>query len=349
MRGSFLKGAVVGFVCAVLGGATVALAGSGVGGVFNLGESNSVDAKTALSGSYGETQLEVTNTGGANGVQGVSNGGGAAGVYGENKGGGYGVAGTSLNPDGVGVSGYGQAFGVSGRSDAQGGYGVYGNATVSGGVGVNGTALGGGDAHAVGALSNGSGGAMIANNIGTGPALELHSSGAPITVDSSVKVDNLNADKVDGLDSTQLVIGEPGRGGGRLIAGRRTGAVPGSNLLIIPGMGRLSVNKCDGTVAQVKFDTAGTGPVDVMYAGLASNTTLTIAAPGDVNEHIVNSAFFPALFPSNSAVYGPTLLGGYTINIGRNTLQSTQMATIWLSWNANGCRFQAQAIVSPQL
>jgi hypothetical protein len=343
MNRSFLKGAAVGVVCALLGGATVALAGSGVGGVFNLGVSNSVDAKTALTGSYGETQLEVTNTGGANGVQGVSNGGGAAGVYGENDGGGYGVAGTSLNPDGVGVSGYGQAFGVSGRSDAQGGFGVYGNGTASGGVGVNGTALGGGDAHGVGALSNGTGGAMIANNIGGGPALELHSSGAPITVDSSVKVNNLNADKVDGLDSTQLVIGDPGRGGGRLIAGRRTAAVPGSLLLFIPGMGRLVVHKCDGTVGQVEFNTAGTGPVDIMYEGLASNS-LGSYAPGDNFESITNSD----LFPTNSGNFGATLLGAYTINIARNTLQSTQIATIWLSWYAPGCRFQAQALVSPQ-
>src|SRR5262245_4305037 len=62
MRGSFLRGAVVGFVCAVLGGATVALAGSGVGGVFNLGVSNSVDAKTTLTGASAGIQLEVTNT-----------------------------------------------------------------------------------------------------------------------------------------------------------------------------------------------------------------------------------------------------------------------------------------------
>ena len=53
------------------------------------------------------------------------------------------------------------------------------------------------------------------------------------------RCNNLNADKVDGLDSTQLVIGDPARGGGRLIAGRRTAAVPGSTLLFIPGMGRL--------------------------------------------------------------------------------------------------------------
>lgn len=343
MNRSFLKGAAVGVVCALLGGATVALAGSGVGAVFNLGVSNSVDAKTALTGAYGETQLEVTNTGGANGVQGVSNGGGAAGVYGENKGGGYGVAGTSLNPDGVGVSGYGQAIGVSGRSDAQSGFGVYGNATVSGGVGVNGTALGGGDAHGVTAFSNGTGGAMVATNTGSGPALDLHSSGAPITVNSSVKVNNLNADKVDGLDSTQLVIGEPGRGGGRLIAMRRTAAVPGVVLIIIPGMGRLFVHKCDGTVGQVRFITAGTGPVDIMYSGLASNS-LGAYAPGDNYAVITNDW----LFPSSSANFGATLLGAYTINIARNTLNSTQIATIWVSWNATGCRFQAQALVSPQ-
>jgi len=65
MRGSFLKGAVVGLVCALIGGATVALAGSGVGGVFNLGQTNSVDAKTTLTGASPGIQLQVTNTNGA--------------------------------------------------------------------------------------------------------------------------------------------------------------------------------------------------------------------------------------------------------------------------------------------
>src|SRR5436190_882941 len=62
MRGSFLKGAVVGLVCALVGGATVALAGGGVGGVFNLGQSNSVDARTTLTGASAGIQLQVTNT-----------------------------------------------------------------------------------------------------------------------------------------------------------------------------------------------------------------------------------------------------------------------------------------------
>jgi hypothetical protein len=116
------------------------------------------------------------------------------------------------------------------------------------------------------------------------------------------------------------VIGEPGRGGGRLIAMRRTAAVPGVVLMIIPGMGRLFVNKCDGTVGQVRFITAGTGPVDIMYSGLASNS-LGAYAPGDNYAVITNDW----LFPSSSANFGATLLGAYTINIARNTLNSTQI------------------------
>jgi hypothetical protein len=90
MRGAFLKGAVVGLVCAVLGGATVALAGSGIGGVFNLGQSNSVDAKTALTGASPSAQLQVTNTSAAGGTSGlaVNSGSGATtGVF-TNTGGG---------------------------------------------------------------------------------------------------------------------------------------------------------------------------------------------------------------------------------------------------------------------
>jgi hypothetical protein len=53
MRGSFLEGAVVGLFCAVLGGAAVAFAGSGVGGVFNLGQTNTVNAQSQLNGNTG--------------------------------------------------------------------------------------------------------------------------------------------------------------------------------------------------------------------------------------------------------------------------------------------------------
>jgi hypothetical protein len=72
MSGSFLKGTVVGLACALIGGATVALAGSGVGGVFNLGVTNSVDAQSSLKGSTTAPLLALTNTNtgaGATGLQ----------------------------------------------------------------------------------------------------------------------------------------------------------------------------------------------------------------------------------------------------------------------------------------
>src|SRR4051794_21221763 len=100
MGSSFLKGAVTGCVCVVLGGATVALAGSGIGGVFNLGVSNSVDAKTRLTGASPTAQLQVNNTNAVAGASGLvvssasstptgsftNTAGGAAGAFAVNPG-----------------------------------------------------------------------------------------------------------------------------------------------------------------------------------------------------------------------------------------------------------------------
>src|SRR3954452_23355403 len=100
MGSSFLKGALTGCVCVVLGGATVALAGSGVGGVFNLGVSNSVDAKTRLAGASPTAQLQVNNTNAVAGASGLvvssasstptgsftNTAGGAAGAFAVNPG-----------------------------------------------------------------------------------------------------------------------------------------------------------------------------------------------------------------------------------------------------------------------
>jgi len=63
VKATFLKGVVLG---SVVSGVTlissVALAGTGVGGVFNLGQTNSVNASTVLTGSTNGKQLQVTNT-----------------------------------------------------------------------------------------------------------------------------------------------------------------------------------------------------------------------------------------------------------------------------------------------
>lgn len=66
MKGSgFIRGAAVGgFAAALVMVASTALAGTGVGGVFNLGVSNGVDQKTTLTGKTpaGSTQLQVNDT-----------------------------------------------------------------------------------------------------------------------------------------------------------------------------------------------------------------------------------------------------------------------------------------------
>jgi hypothetical protein len=114
MKGSFLKGAVVGFVCAVLGGATVALAGSGVGGVFNLGQANTVNAKTSLSGSTATPQLQVTNSNtnaGATGLS-VASASSSPTFYAANSSTGMGVSGNSTG--GIGVFAGSAAAGMSG-------------------------------------------------------------------------------------------------------------------------------------------------------------------------------------------------------------------------------------------
>jgi len=59
---TLLKGVVLGVVvCAITLGSTAALAGSGIGGVFNLGTTNTTNASTVLQGSTNGQQLRVVN------------------------------------------------------------------------------------------------------------------------------------------------------------------------------------------------------------------------------------------------------------------------------------------------
>ena len=127
MNASFLKGAVVGLACGLVGGAAVALAGSGVGGVFNLGQTNSVDAKTTLAGASSGIQLQVTNTNAA---------------------------------------------------------------------GRNGLAVNSANIYPTGSFTNTGG--------GSAGAFAVNSGVAPFSVNSTAKVNNLNADRLDGLDSPAL-------------------------------------------------------------------------------------------------------------------------------------------------
>ena len=63
MRLNLRKLVVIGTVVAGVAVATsTAVAGTGVGGVFNLGATNTVNAPTTLTGSAAGKQLQVTNT-----------------------------------------------------------------------------------------------------------------------------------------------------------------------------------------------------------------------------------------------------------------------------------------------
>jgi hypothetical protein len=150
MNRSFLKGAAVGLTCGVLGGAAVALAGSGVGGVFNLGVSNSVDAKSTLTGATPGVQLQVTNTNNTAG-----------------------------------------AFGLAVNSVGGTATGIFTNT---------------GTGRALSAQTSAAASAFFASNTGGGPAgvFTVNAGLSPFTVNSATKVKNLNADLLDGVDSTAL-------------------------------------------------------------------------------------------------------------------------------------------------
>jgi hypothetical protein len=163
MRGSLFKGVVLGSVCsALVFVASSALAGSGIGGVFNLGQANTVNAQSQLTGSTaGSAQFQVNNT--------------------------------NTGPGSIGV----RAIGASASAAVKGensstGAGVYGSS--SGGFGVQ--AQGSSPTTA----------ALQAQNSGGGTAgsFIVNSGVAPLKVNSTTKVANLNADQLDGLDSAAL-------------------------------------------------------------------------------------------------------------------------------------------------
>ena len=178
-----LKGIVTGCVCSmVVFVAANALAGTGVGGVFNLGEGNSVDKTTELSGKTSGSQLLVSN--GFTGATAVK----------------------ADAPAGVAVSGRSTSSkGVLGSSASNiGGYFTSGNLAVkaagtNGGVDASATASGraGVFAHHDGSSS----GYGLWAQSGNGPALRLTTSGAnaPMSVNSTTRIPNLNADMVDGF------------------------------------------------------------------------------------------------------------------------------------------------------
>ncbi len=63
MRVQFLRGVVVGAVLVALAGPATTIAGTGIGAVFNLGRTNTVNHATVFRGTVSSSLLQVTNRG----------------------------------------------------------------------------------------------------------------------------------------------------------------------------------------------------------------------------------------------------------------------------------------------
>ena len=211
----------------------------------------------ALTGSTSsDGVISGTNTGNANGVQGITDSSVASGVYGQNNGGGIGVAGRSNGTNGVGV--YAEALG--------------------GGVGV-----------------------------------AIHTAGAPpLSVDSSARVDNLNADKVDGAS---------------IVSNRIVSTTANDHIIQLPGFGDFNVVSCDH--ANAVFQWSSGGPAAFVFWWDVLNT-------GDSFEGVAN------IVTSNARPHHFA-----TVQLARDVGGNTSIATVTVTTHATDCVFAAQAVVQP--
>src|SRR5205807_7718377 len=127
VRKGFFKGVLLGLTLAGLAlFTTTALAGSGVGGVFNLGQVNTVDHVSNLNGNATNAMLDVSNTGtgaNSNGIVGRTASTLAPALAGSNSGAGIGARGNSVSGSGI----YGQSTsGPGARGVSTSGRGVHG-------------------------------------------------------------------------------------------------------------------------------------------------------------------------------------------------------------------------------
>lgn len=227
MGTGFSKGVVAGTVAAVLIlGVATAFAGTGVGAVFNLGQLNSVNQTSRLTGNSAGSMLKVKNTNPAAGAFGVaieveagrppfqvnSNArvvnlnadlldGRTATDFLRNQAplslSGAGpdptILGMSATANGLqGTSAGAGASGVYGEN-TNGGFGVAGRSNQDGGVGIFGEGLGAGGFAG-----------RFQGNVRINGDTDLF---GDLDVSSSAKVDNLNADMLDGVDSGAFMRG----------------------------------------------------------------------------------------------------------------------------------------------
>jgi hypothetical protein len=205
--------------------------------------------------------------------------------------------------------------GVQGRTVSGTASGVYGENTGTGGFGVAGRA--GSAGNAIYGDNRGTGFAgYFEDKVHVGGQLELHNpAGPPMSVDSTARVDNLNADKVDGTS---------------FVSNRIISQTQFDHILDVPGFGAFYVDGCDHT--NVRFGWNSGGPNAYVTQGDIMN-------PGDA------ASLFQGVANVFTSTTRPRLFR--VIQLARDTGAGTSMATVTLSAHATDCAFAAQATVSP--
>ena len=228
MKTPFLKGLVFGaVVCGVMVGSTAALAGTGIGSVFNIGTANRTNASTVLTGSTNGQQFRVVNN----------------------------------HPAGHGVTGIG---------------------------------------------------------------IHTATNEPPLAVNSKTRVNNLNADLLDGQTSAAFVAG-----GGQIVSGRLAPPISDTTLTLleVPTFGVL-----EATCAANGFELAWINRT-------SPSTALDVWMAHDgVTDFVTQPAFNDGNKLAN-ADQGDEL---FTEQVGRTAHTAT--ITTAAHWSVTGCVFTAQAI-----
>jgi hypothetical protein len=160
----------------------------------------------------------------------------------------------------------------------------------------------------------------------TALGLTTPSSRPPMIVSSGARVANLNADRLDGIDSAGFV-----RGRGTFLANRLV-SVPTihKTLLTIPGLGYLDA-LCSPTDAWVTWVNNTSGNVDAWYDRFDSHFWGSIAAPGDIRTVVQRTTPAPG--------------GTIALGVGNDPgPRRTALLHVFVFQSANGapCGFQAQ-------
>jgi hypothetical protein len=225
----FVKGAFAGAcICFVTLSATAAAAGSGIGSVFNLGKTNSVNRSTVLSGSTRGPQLRVVNN----------------------------------------------------------------NTTTRAGV--------------------------------AGIGIQTRTGIPPLAVNSKSRVNNLNADLLDGESAGSFVAG-----GGRIASSRRTTAISDASLevLNVPGFGAL-----DATCGATGFGFVlrnGTNPKTAVDVWIVSDGSARFSEQGANDD---------------ATVFAIADTGDDVFDLQLGTTGHTASVTAAGHWTPDGCAFAAQAV-----